>query len=89
MATRKSSSEFQIPKSDDDTPLGTDNMEFEAPGQSGSLDSEAVDAEASEFLQRVDPRVLAAKAEIEKLLGDLATEARRARVSLSASGSMV
>jgi hypothetical protein len=89
MATRKSSSEFQIPKSDDDTPLGTDNMEFEAPGQSGSLDSEAVDAEASEFLQRVDPRVLAAKAEIEKLLGDLANDGDGAQSAAAMEANIV
>lgn len=74
MATRKTVSEFQTPKTDDDTVQASDTMEYEAPGQSGSLDTEAVDAEASEFLQRVDPSVLAAKVDIEKLLGDLVSD---------------
>jgi hypothetical protein len=89
MATRKSAPEFQSPKADDSTPLGGGDGEYEAPADSGSLDSEAVEAETHEFLQRVDPQVLAAKAEIEKLLAELASDEEGAQSAAAVEANIV
>ncbi|MBL8329526.1 MAG: hypothetical protein JNJ71_11775 [Rubrivivax sp.] len=89
MATRKSASEFQSPKADEDTPHGSESSEFEAPGASGSLDAESVEAETSQFLQRLDPQVLAAKAEIEKLLAELAGDSEGAQSAAAQEANIV
>jgi hypothetical protein len=78
MASKRSSSqEFDTPPAPPSNPSagsGGDAAggEFESPGSADTFDAGGADAE--NFLAGVDSQVLAAKAEIEKLLGSLAAE---------------
>jgi hypothetical protein len=75
--SRKTQNEFQSPGSGDDSPSGAGhNAEFEAPGDGMVLSAEAADAEIESFMAGIDGQILAAKAEIEKLLGAGAGESR-------------
>jgi hypothetical protein len=72
---RSSSSDFDNPPAPAPSPSPGANMadgEFEAPGSGDTLDASSADAE--NYLAGVDSQILAAKAEIEKLLGSLAAE---------------
>jgi len=74
---KKTQGEFRSPGSGDDDASGAgSNGEFEAPGDGMVLSAEAADAEIESFMAGVDSQILAAKAEIEKLLGAGAGESR-------------
>lgn len=69
MASRKSQSEFRTPGGDDAAPPPTqsERPEFESP-RSDKATFAAADVEVDAFIANVDSGILAAKAELEKLL---------------------
>lgn len=77
MATKRpSSSDFESPPNPaPDRDTGAAGSEYESPGNEFAMAADAAQAEADGYLAGVDAQVLAAKSEIEKLLGHLATRA--------------
>ena len=75
MATKKSQSEYQPPGSDDAAPppARAEQSEYESPSADDAM-SAAADAEVEAFISGVDSGILAAKAELEKLLADTSGE---------------
>lgn len=75
MATKRSaaaSGEFDEPPAPRTPPPEASSGEFDSPDSDPSLALEAGETEASQFLAGVDSNLMAAKAEIEKLLGGIA-----------------
>lgn len=71
MTTKRSQSEYQPPSGDDAAlpPAQAEQTEFESPNTDDAM-SAASDAEVEAFISGVDGGILAAKAELEKLLAD-------------------
>jgi hypothetical protein len=78
MATRKSGTDYEAPGPGiEPAPApqsGESTSEFEAPGSDLAMSAEAADAEIDTFIAGVDSQLLAAKAELEKMLGEAAGE---------------
>ena len=69
MAKRPTPQPFEEPTDPDRPGSHAEDSEFEAPGDTASVLAEAADAEIESYIANVDSQILAAKAEIEKLLG--------------------
>lgn len=75
MVSKKTQSQFQSPGDDPtESPVEPGESSFEAPGSDDAMAAEASDAQVDAFLAGVDSNVLAAKAEIEKLLDSMTGE---------------
>lgn len=77
MATRKSSSGFETPSNGDPGDLpentgGESPAEFESPAGGDVMSADAADAEIDTFMAGVDGQLLAAKAQLEQMLGSFA-----------------
>lgn len=92
MATRKQQSEFSAPDSSvgaEQRSEAGDDSGYESPGADESLSAEAADAEVNAFLSEVDGQILAAKAEIEKLLASFSGESVGAQAQDATAANIV
>jgi hypothetical protein len=84
MATRKSSTGFETPSNGDPGDLpentgGESSSEFEVPAGEDVMSADAADAQIESFMAGVDSQLLAAKAQLEQMLGSFAGDSLAAQ----------